>query len=145
MTRDELIAEVKKEFGGVARPKMFIRGTCKCDECLEHETEMQSFSPDNLPLDKLNNIGWDPICFASNEAFAYFMPGLVELLLDHTDEYVQQFIFHVNSSERIAFLSEQQRHALIQVLDFLILNRVKELNNNLDPDEIYQVKKKLNI
>jgi hypothetical protein len=145
MTRDELIAKVKKEFGSVARPKIFIRGTCKCDECLEHETEMQSFSPDNLPLDKLNNIGWDPICFASNEAFAYFMPGLVELLLDHTDEYVQQFIFHVNSSERIAFLSEQQRRALIQVLDFLILNRVKELNNNLDPDEIYQVKKKLNI
>ena len=55
----------------------------------------------NLPLDKLNNPGWDPICFASNQAFFYFMPGLVRLTLKHADDYIQQFLFQIEQRERI--------------------------------------------
>ncbi len=143
MTRDEVIAEVQKEFGNLPRPKMFIRGTCYCDECIEHEKDMQAFSPDNLPLDKLGNPGWDPISFASDEAFAYFLPGLVRIVLDNTDDYVQQFIFHLGLNKRIAALSERQCRALIHVLDFLVLNKAETLDNNLVVDDLFLTKEKL--
>lgn len=102
MKADAIIAEAERAFSGLSRPDMFIRGTCTCEECLEHEATMQSFVPENMPLDKLDKPGWDPICFASDEAFAYFMPGLVRLVLQHTDDYVQQFLFHLENADRVA-------------------------------------------
>lgn len=110
---------------------------------MEHEAEMQSFNPDDLPLDKLNNPGWDPICFASNKALAYFMPGLVKLVLDHTNEYVQQFMFHAEQQERLDVLTPEQAKALANVLDFLVLHEAEALNNNLIVDELKRTKEKL--
>ncbi len=143
MTREQIMSEVQEAFGHLQRPDMFIRGTCGCGECLEHEAEMQTFTPDNLPLDKLDNPGWDPICFASNEAFAYFMPGLVKLVLDHADDYIQQFIFHAEQPERLAALTPGQARALIYVLDFLVLHESRALENNLVVDELNRTRDKL--
>ncbi len=143
MTRDQILSEVQKAFRTVRRPDRFIRGTCSCEECLEHEAEMQAFVPDNLPLDRLDNPGWDPICFASNEAFAYFIPGLVTLVFDHTDDYVQQFIFHVEQPERLASFSPGQALCMLRVLDFLILNETNALDDNLVVDEVIRTREKL--
>ena len=143
MTRDEVIAEVQDAFGGLTRPAMFTRGTCECEECLEHEQVMQSFSLNDMPLDKLDNPGWDPICFASDHAFAYLMPGLVRLVLRHTDEYIQQFLFHLENSERIAVFTRKQAEALLHVLDFLVLEEAQILDNNLTVDELNRTREKL--
>jgi hypothetical protein len=143
MTREQIISEVKEAFGQLRRPNMFIRGTCMCEECLEHEAEMQTFTPDSLPLDKLNNPGWDPICFASNEAFAYFMPGLVKLVLEHTNDYVQQFIFHAEQPDRLAAYTPEQAQAIAHVLDFLVIHEAKALDDNLIVDELYRTREKL--
>ncbi len=123
MTRHELMGEVSSAFGGVPRPQAFIAGTCQCEECAEHGATMQAFSPDRIPLDKLNNPGWDPICFASDEAFLYLMPGLVALLLDHPEEYFDQFIFHAENAGRIAAMTASQRQALRHVLEFFALQQ----------------------
>jgi len=104
---------------------------------------MQTFTPDNLPLDKLDKPGWDPIFFASNEALAYFMPGLVKLVLDHADDYIDQFIFHVHQPERLAEFTPGQARALMRVLDFLVLNESKALENNLVVDELNRTRKQL--
>ncbi|MFW2367780.1 MAG: hypothetical protein ACN4GW_15290 [Desulforhopalus sp.] len=104
---------------------------------------MQTFDPDDLPLDQLNNPGWDPICFASNEAFAYFLPGLVQLVLDHPVDYVQQFAFHCEQPERLSILNPEQAQALIYVIDFLVLNEAKALEKNLVVDELYTTREKL--
>ena len=122
---------------------MFIRETCSCEECLEHEAEMQAFDPDNLPLEKLDNPGWDPICFASNAAFAYLMPGLVRLVLDHADDYVQQFLFHVDQAERLDALSPAQALALARVLDYLALQEGEAVDNNLVADELIRAREGL--
>jgi hypothetical protein len=143
MTRDEIISEVNVCFDSLPRPAMFIRGTCGCEECLEHQETMQSFTADDLPLDKLDNPGWDPICFASDEAFAYLMPGLVRLVLCHTDDYIQQFLFHLENSERIASFTGPQATALLHVLDFLALNEAEALDNNLAVDEPNRTRGKL--
>jgi len=104
---------------------------------------MQTFNPDDLPLDRLNNPGWDPICFASNEAFGYFMPGLVKLVLDHTNDYIQQFIFHSEQPERLAALTTEQAQALSHILEFLVLHEVKALDNNLAVDDVNRTREKL--
>ena len=134
---------MREAFGYFQRPDTFIRGTCSCDECLEHEADMQKFEPANLPLEQLNNPGWDPICFASNEAFAYLMPGLVKLLLNHTRDYVQQFIFHIEQPERLASFTLEQASALMHVLDFLILHRAKTLEENFVADDLYRARESL--
>ena len=143
MTRYQIISEVKKVFGHFRRPDMFIRGTCRCDECMEHEADMQTFNPDDLPLDRLNNPGWDPICFASDEAFGYFMPGLAKLVLDHANDYIQQFIFHTEQPERLVVLTPEQAQALCHVLDFLVLHESEALDNNLAVDDVYRTREKL--
>ena len=104
---------------------------------------MQKFDPANLPLEQLNNPGWDPICFASNEAFAYLMPGLVKLLLNHTRDYVQQFIFHIEQPERLAAFTLEQASALMHVLDFLILHRAETLEENFVADDLYRARESL--
>jgi hypothetical protein len=104
---------------------------------------MQAFIPDSLPLDKLDNPGWDPICFASNEAFAYFAPGLVKLVLDHAVDYIQQFIFYAQQPERLAAFTPGQARSLVQVLDFLVLPEAKALENNLVVDELNSTRDKL--
>ena len=143
MNRHEILAEVRNAFSDLPRPVMFIRGTCNCEECLEHEETMQSFTPEALPLDKLDNPGWDPICFASDEAFAYLVPGLVEHVLEHTDDYITQFLYHLENSDRIARFTEEQARALLQVLDFLTLECAEILDINSAVDDLYRVRELL--
>ena len=143
MTIDQLLSEVWDAFGALPRPEMFIRGTCFCEECREHEAEMQSFDRINLPLEKLDNPGWDPFSFASSEAFFYFMPGCVKLALDHAYDYVEQFLFHLTQPERLVRLTPYQAQVLVHVLDYLILNESKALDENLAVEDIYGLKEKL--
>jgi hypothetical protein len=143
ITREEIDSEVQKAFGHLPRPRQFIRGTCSCCECLEHEAEMQSFARDDLPLDQVNNPGWDPICFASNEAFLYLMPGLAGLVLDHTDDYVDQFLFHIEQPERLAAFTPVHARTLLHVLDFLLLHQAEALERSLVADEIRRIREQL--
>jgi len=143
MKKDEVMAEVQGAFAGIPRPVMFIRGTCKCEECIEHEQTMQSLPATDLSLDTLANPGWDPICFASDEAFAYLLPSLVKLVLEHPDDYIQQFLFHLENSDRIASLNQRQRGSLRNVLDFLTLEHADVLDNNLAVDELNRTREML--
>ena len=143
MTKDKIIAQVDQSFGILQRPRTFIRGTCSCDECMEHEETMQSFALPHLPLDKLGSPSWDPLCFASDNAFAYLIPGLVRLVLNHTENYVSQFLFNLDSPDRIAVLSKRQRLTLLHTLDYLFMNETEALDNNMVIDDFVRVRDKL--
>lgn len=112
---------------------------------MEHEGVMQMFTAADLPLEKLNNPGWDPICFASDDAFVYLMPGLIKLALDHTDDYIQQFIFHVEQPDRLAILTPEQARTLNDVMDYLVLHKAKELDDSLVVDDLLRAKAQLEI
>lgn len=141
--RDDLLAEVGEAFAGVPRPAMFIRDTCRCEECLEHEREMQSLPRRDMPLEVLGNPGWDAICFASDDALRYLMPGLVELALVHTDDYIQQFLWHLGRAARDTLFTYPQAIALLHVLDFLLDNETDALNNNLAFEDINRIRPRL--
>ncbi len=110
---------------------------------MEHEAQMQAFRPDELLLEDLDNPGWDPLCFASNEAMAYFMPGLVRVVLTNTADYIQQFVFHIGQPERLSGFSPRQARALIGALDLLLLHEVEAVENNLAVDELFRTRDKL--
>jgi hypothetical protein len=71
------------------------------------------------------------------------MPGLISLVLKHTDDYLQQFLFHVENSDRIATFSQKQAQALLHVLDYLTLECSGILDNNLAVDELKRTREKL--
>ena len=91
---------------------------------------MLRWNPSELPLEDLNNPGWDPICFASDAALQYLMPGLVRLVLEHSDEYVDPFLFHLGQSYRLAALTPAQASALKNVLETLALEEPEAVYNN---------------
>ena len=138
MEREEVYRAVEVGFSDATRPEMFVRGSCRCEECMEHESEMQSFDPLDLPLEKLDNPGWDPICFASNEAWSYLMPGLVRLVFEHPSAYIDQFTFHVGQPERLNALTAEQARALEEVLNYLLLHEPRVLEENRVVDELLQ-------
>ena len=143
MTRDQIMKYVAKVFGAVPRPEMFIRGTCGCEECREHEAAMQTFDPFDLPLEKLDNPGWDPICFAPNAAFAYFMPGLVRRVCENTGDYVTQVIFHVEQTERLETLLPEQAEVLVQLLDYVVIHAPEALEENRAVDALFRARREL--
>ena len=140
---DSIIAELQAASASTTRPKIFIRGTCSCEECMEHDQTMQTFQPDSLPLGKLCNPGWDPICFASNQAFVYFLPGLARLVLENPDAYMGQLVFHLGQPERFEVLTASHADALIKLLDYLVLEKTLEVEINLVEDAVFDIRSKL--
>ena len=73
-------ATIDREFAG-DRPVVFTRDPVQCPECSEHEATRSRITPLTISLTEVGNPGWDPLCFAANDAFRYFMPGLARLAL----------------------------------------------------------------
>jgi hypothetical protein len=143
MNRTEAINAIDEAFADVPRPTMFIRGTCLCEECMEHNETMLRLKRKELSLEALDNPGWDPICFASDAAFQYLMPGLARLVLEHTDQYIQQFLFHIEQPDRLACLTSAQACAVRGVLDVLALEESAAVDNNLAADSLIRARKQL--
>ena len=80
MTDDELLALVRGAFASVERPEHFTNHT-HCCECAEHDDTLRARDIDTLTFDDLGNGAWDPMAFASPQAFAYFLPALARLAL----------------------------------------------------------------
>jgi len=143
LERAEIINAIDEAFSGEPRPAMFIRGTCSCEECTEHNETMSRLKLSAFPIDVLNNPGWDPICFASDAAFRYLMPGLALLVLNHPEDYIQQFLFHVEQPDRIACLSHSQAHAVVRLLDLLAVEASEAVGNNHAADALFRTRNQL--
>lgn len=112
---------------------------------MEHEQTLQQLDARNPSLTVLENPGWDPVCFASVAAYLYLLPGLVRLLLEQTDAYAQQFMFHLELQERLDALSVTQADALLRVFDYLILHQASDLDNALVVDDALRLREALNL
>jgi len=139
MCKEHILTAIQDAFQ-IPRPQSFIRGTCHCEECLEHEAVMQAFESEDMSLDKLNSPSWDPVCFASNEAFHYLLPGLARLALNYPDAYVAQFLFHLQQPERLDSLSPRRAQALLPLLDYLVDQESASLENSRLVDDLFRVR-----
>ncbi len=143
MRRDEVLRAVDLTFGTTSRPAMFIRGTCSCEECLEHNDTMAHWDPLELPLEELNNTFWDPLCAASSAALHYLMPGLVRLVLDHANDFLNQFLLHIDKQELMESLTPSQATALKRVLDTLVREEPVAVHINAEESHLASVSKQL--
>ncbi len=142
MTPDEAVANVEKAFGHVARPRRFIRGTCLCQECLEHDRTLAAHTPATITLAELGNPGWDPVCFASDQAFAYYLPAMIRLAFE-PDYYVDQLLFHLNMPGRSDFLDSKQAKVLLDALWALFEAKGDRIAECLDEHDLEQALRRL--
>jgi hypothetical protein len=98
------------------RPEgLFIRGTCRCEECEEHNRTLASHTPETMSMDDFGNAGWDPICMASDAAFLYFLPGMFRLAFAD-GFYIYQLLFHLGLPDRLACFTASQAKAIAAAL-----------------------------
>lgn len=142
MTPDDVIAEVQKIFAGVPRPEAFIRGTCHCDECLEHDRTLAAHTPATITLKELGSPAWDPMCFANDDAFRYYMPALIRLAFED-EYYVDQLLFHLNCPGRVEAMTAPEAQAVQAALWALVENKGQTVLDNLNAQFIEQAIEKL--
>ena len=123
MTDAETLTHVRKAFGLAARPERFTDRD-HCCECAEHDDLLRSRDLDSLTVEDVGNQGWDPICFATDEAFLYFFPALARLALDDgtcdRSWHFEQLLFHLTyeaaSNRRLLAATRQQKDAVVLLL-----------------------------
>ena len=130
MSPEEALAALREAFKSVPRPELMIRGTCYCDECVEHNQTLLAHTPETITLKELGNPGWDPICFASDRAFAYYLPAMVRLAFEDA-VYIDQLLFHLNCPGRVEGLNQEQAAAARNAL-WVMVERAGE-----DADRFY--------
>ena len=110
MNPEEALAAVRRASKSVPRPELMICGTCSCDDCVEHNQTLLSHTPETIKLQELGNPGWDPICFASDRAFAYYLPGMERMAFEDAG-YIDQLLFHLSCPGRVEALNRAQATA----------------------------------
>ncbi len=123
MTDAETLTQVREAFASAERPVRFTDRD-HCCECAEHDDLLRSRDLDSLTVEDVGNPGWDPLCFATDEAFLYYFPALARLALDDPDEdhgwYLEQLLFHLTyegtSNRRLLAATPRQRDAVVLLL-----------------------------
>jgi hypothetical protein len=143
MTDDEALTRVQDSFTGTGRPDYFTR-YWHCCECAEHNDTLSRVTPDTISLQDVGHPGWDPICFTTEHAFTYFLPGLCRLALEtHNAYYLDQFLFHLDQPGRLDGLSSDQRRALRLFMHHLYDTRLEEIISNMDEYALQSLMNKL--
>ena len=85
LTDAQILERMRQAFAPCARPDHF-GPHLHCEECADHDQVLRARDLDTLSLEDVSNPGWDPICFASPEAFRYYLPALARLALAQPTE-----------------------------------------------------------
>src|SRR5262245_34056490 len=109
--------EIVNEAFATSRPARIVRDPHHCEECHEHEATLARVTPESISLTEVGSPAWDPICFITDEAFRYFMPGLARLALGTGDRYyLGQLLFHLEYG-RLDTFSTAEKRAVLALLD----------------------------
>ena len=123
MDKTTILAAIDQAFGHLPRPQIMLRDPTHCEECVDHESVMQTVTPQTISLNEIGNPGWDPVCYIADDAYGYFMPGFVRLALDgdadYAYPYLDQLFFHLGHTDRIAAFNAEQRRAVAQLIDYI--------------------------
>jgi hypothetical protein len=138
----ELIEKIRLQFGGVIRPEHFTDHN-HCCECAEHDETLRDHTVESIGMTELGNPGWDPICFATDEAFRYYFPALVRLTLEGTEQsdYTDQFLFHITydgeQNRRWKSFNDEERRLVVALLEYLLEARGARLEEDNLADDLF--------
>lgn len=138
-----LIDKAQRLFGATPRPEHFVNHA-HCCECAEHDATLRDHTPQSIGIDELGNPAWDPICFATEEAFLYYFPALVRLAMegDADSYYFDQFLSHVildgPRNRRWSSFSVAQRQLVGEVLEYMLEHRAEQVDQGTDADRLLE-------
>ena len=138
MDSDNILAQITAAFGQLPRPETMVRNPIHCDECAEHEATMQAVTPQTVAMSDIGSPAWDPVCFLSDEAFCYFMPGFARLTLSD-DDYIYQLLFHLDQGFRADAFTPEQRRAVAALIDYVAETRLDEIVDGFYGPELGRV------
>ena len=137
----DVLDEIMNMFAKEPRPDTFTE-YMHCEECADHNETLGKYDRYGIPLEQLNNPGWDPICFVKPEAFRYLFPRLCELAYGKGREYyLDQFLFHLENN--IGLLTAAEKHKVYELLLDISAKNAAEIDANLDMPTIDRVSEKL--
>lgn len=135
-----LIEEAKLIFKS-DKPEHFTNYT-HCEECAEHDETLRNSDIDNIGMDELGNLGWDPMCFCSVEGKKYYMPALIRLCLstlNSNEPYLEQFLYHLTgngeNNDLFASCTPEQRKFIASFISYLFEKCTKEIEYNYFIDD----------
>lgn len=139
----QLVDEAADVFAKVPRPEHFTDHT-HCCECAEHDEVLQKFTPETITREALGHAGWDPMTFATDAGFRYYLPALIRMTLTKEDDeyYIDQFLSQVirdgPRNSRWVACTMEERNVVLKVLHALLEKRTEEVDNWLDADRLLQ-------
>lgn len=143
MSATQLIDEATAIFGKVARPEHFTN-YMHCSECAEHDSTLSAHTPDTVTRDALGHAGWDPITFATDGGFRYYLPALIRMALTGRDDdyYIDQFLSQVirdgPRNSRWCACTVEERAVVLKALIWLLEERTEDVDGSLDADRLMQ-------
>lgn len=100
---------------------------------------MQAVTPETVSLEQVGSPAWDPVCYLTDEAWRYFMPGFARLALGRGGHYyLDQFLFHLESG-RVNCLNAKQCRVLSAFIDHLYETMADEIEGNMDDKSLGRV------
>ena len=103
---EPLIDELFKLMSPHQRPADFINRN-HCEECEEHYTELVDISVSELSYKEVENPGWDPTCFLSDQGFLYYLPGMIKIAEEHTD-WMTYLLSRLENKKQLLSIKEAQ-------------------------------------
>lgn len=140
---EALINQATGIFGKVPRPEHFTNHT-HCCECAEHDDTLKAFTPEIITREALGHAGWDPMTFATDTGFRYYLPALIRMALTGKDDdyYIDQFLSQVirdgPRNSRWMACTAEERAVVLKALFALLEERTEEVDNSLDADRLMQ-------
>ena len=140
---EQLVMNAAEIFGKVARPEHFTNHT-HCCECAEHDETLLAHTPDTITREALGHAGWDPMTFATDAGFRYYLPALIRMVLTQTGEdyYVDQFLSQVvrdgPRNSRWCACTAEERAVVSDALHTLLETRAEEIEDSLDADRLIE-------
>ena len=133
--------KIKDLFSEEKRPYHFTDYT-HCEECADHDATMQQFDNTNLPVEKVNNQAWDPVCFLTPEGFRYYYPRLCELAYGRGDAfYLESFLMHLENN--IHLLTADEKEATFELLVDISEKLPDDIELNYAEADVDRVSEKL--
>ena len=135
---DQELRELARLFAEHPRPATFTN-VDHCSECAEHHEELAPHTPETIERQHLGHPGWDPITFATDEAFLYYLPGLARVAATARGEayYLDQFLSHVE--RHATLLSPAERVAVATLLRSIRNRLADDIASYRDEDELEKV------
>ncbi|UCH48106.1 MAG: hypothetical protein JSU95_19100 [Betaproteobacteria bacterium] len=140
---ETLIIEATQVFGKIHRPEHFTDHK-HCCECAEHDETLKAFTPETITREALGHAGWDPMTFATDTGFRYYLPALIRMALTKKDDdyYIDQFLSQVTRdglrNSRWVACTAEERAVVLKALHVLLEERTEEVDNWLDADRLMQ-------